>query len=353
MSFSVTVVPSGRQFTMQRDQTVLSAALQAGVGLPYGCKDGACGSCKCKLQEGRVIHGAHQPKALSADEEAAGYLLTCCATPQTDVVIEARQVVGLGDHPVVKMPTRVISLHLAAPDVMVLRLQLPATQTFSYRAGQYIEFILQDGHRRSYSMANAPHRVKEVAPVAPGVTPLNAIELHLRHMPGGLFTDAVFSTMKEKDILRVEGPLGTFFLRDDSSRPIVLLASGTGLAPIKAILEQLQFKGSTRPVVLYWGCRSKADLYLHDWAEQQALDLPWLTYVPVLSEPKALDAWTGRTGFVHRAVLADMPDLSTHEVYACGAPVMVDAARREFTAKAGLLDEFFYADAFTSMLDKT
>jgi len=163
----------------------------------------------------------------------------------------------------------------------------------------------------------------------------------------------VFSTMKEKDILRVEGPLGTFFLRDDSSRPIVLLASGTGLAPVKAILEQLQFKGNTRPVVLYWGCRSKADLYLHEWAEQQALDLPWLSYVPVLSEPKAQDAWTGRTGFVHRAVLADLPDLSSHEVYACGAPVMVDAARREFTAKAGLLDEFFYADAFTSMLDKT
>jgi CDP-4-dehydro-6-deoxyglucose reductase, E3 len=353
MSFSVTVVPSGRQFSMQRDDTVLSAALQAGVGLPYGCKDGACGSCKCKLVEGRVIHGAHQPKALSAEEEAAGYLLTCCATPQSDVVIEARQVVGLGDNPVVKMPTRVISLHKAAPDVMVLRLQLPATQAFSYRAGQYIEFILKDGHRRSYSMANAPSRVKDVAPAAPGTTPLNAIELHLRHMPGGLFTDAVFSTMKEKDILRVEGPLGTFFVREDSERPMVLLASGTGLAPIKAIVEQLQFKGNTRPVVLYWGCRTMADLYLHDWALQQARELPWLSYVPVLSEPKPEDAWTGRTGFVHRAVLADLPDLSLHEVYACGAPVMVDAARREFTANAGLPDEFFYADAFTSMLDKT
>jgi len=353
MSFSVTVVPSGRQFTMQRDDTVLSAALQAGVGLPYGCKDGACGSCKCKLVEGRVIHGAHQAKALSAEEEAAGYLLTCCATPQSDVVIESRQVVGLGDHPVVKMPTRVISLHKAAPDVMVLRLQLPATQNFSYRAGQYIEFILKDGHRRSYSMANAPSRVKDVAPAAPGATPLNAFELHLRHMPGGLFTDAVFSTMKEKDILRVEGPLGTFFLRDDSERPIVLLASGTGLAPIKAIVEQLAFKGNMRPVVLYWGCRNRADLYMHDWALQQAADLPWLSYVPVLSEPKPDDAWTGRTGFVHRAVLADLPDLSEYEVYACGAPVMVDAARREFTANAGLPDEFFYADAFTSMLDKT
>lgn len=344
MSFSVTIVPSGRQFQMQRDDTVLTAALQAGIGLPYGCKDGACGSCKCKLQEGRVIHGAHQSKALTAEEEDAGYVLTCCATPQTDLVIEARQVVGLGENPVVKMPTRVTSLSRVAPDVVVLRLQLPATHTFGWRAGQYIEFILKDGLRRSYSMANAPHTAKD-----PGV---NGIELHIRHMPGGVFTDHVFATMKEKDILRAEGPMGTFFVRDDSERPIVLLASGTGLAPIKAIVEHLRHKDNQRPVVLYWGCRSRADLYLHDWAQQQAAELPWLSYVPVLSEPKPEDAWTGRTGFVHQAVLADLPDLSAHEVYACGSPVMVSAARREFVAQAGLPDEFFYADAFTSMADK-
>lgn len=220
MSFSVTIAPSGRAFTMQRDETVLGAAINAGIGLPYGCKDGACGSCKCKLIEGRVIHGAHQAKALSAAEEDAGYMLTCCATPQTDLVIEARQVVGIGDHPVVKMPTRVTSLHRAAPDVMVLRLQLPATHNFGFRAGQYIEFVLKDGHRRSYSMANSPEEVK-----AAGV---NGLELHVRHMPGGLFTDHVFGAMKEKDILRVEGPFGTFFLRDDSERPIVLRTGRAG-----------------------------------------------------------------------------------------------------------------------------
>ncbi|MDE2594324.1 MAG: CDP-6-deoxy-delta-3,4-glucoseen reductase [Burkholderiales bacterium] len=343
MSFSVHIQPSGREFTMQRDETVLGAAISAGVGLPYGCKDGACGSCKCKLVEGRVIHGAHQAKALSDEEEAAGYLLTCCATPQTDLVIEAKQVVGMGDFPVQKMPTRVISMERAAPDVIILKLQLPANNSFGFRAGQYVEFILKEGGRRSYSMANAPHTLKD----AP-----SSIELHLRHMPGGKFTDHVFGNMKEKEILRMEGPFGTFFLREDSERPIVLLASGTGFAPIKAIIEHMRHQGITRPTRLYWGCRAKPDLYLHEWAEQQARELPWLTYVPVLSEPTEQDAWTGRTGFVHQAVLQDLPDLSAHEVYACGAPVMVQSAQRDFEKQAGLSDEYFYADAFTSEADK-
>lgn len=344
MSFSVTIQPSGRAFTMQRDETVLSAAIRGGVGLPYGCKDGACGSCKCRLLEGRVIHGAHQSKALSPDEEASGFMLTCCATPQTDLVLESRQVVGIGDFPPQKMPTRVTSLTRLAPDVMQLRLQLPATTPFQWRAGQYVEFILKDGHRRSYSMANAPHTAKDPA--------VNGIELHIRHMPGGLFTDHVFTTMQAKEILRMEGPQGTFFIREDSSRPMILLASGTGLAPIKAIIEHLRFKGSDRPARLYWGCRTRADLYLHDWAQQQAVELPWLTYIPVLSEPRPDDDWRGRSGFVHQAVLQDFSDLSGHEVYACGAPVMVESARRDFVSAAGLPEEFFYADAFTSEADK-
>ncbi len=342
MSFAVHIQPSGREFTMQRDETVLSAALNAGIGLPYGCKDGACGSCKCKLVEGRVIHGAHQAKALSAEEEAAGYLLTCCASPQTDLVIEARQVVGLGDFAVQKMPTRVTTLERVAPDVIVLKLQLPATHSFGFRAGQFVEFILKDGARRSYSMANAPHTLKDGG----------GIELHLRHMPGGKFTDHVFGAMKEKEILRMEGPFGTFFLREDSDRPIVLLASGTGFAPIKSIVEHMRHAGITRPTRLYWGCRSKADLYLHEWAQQQAADLPWLSYVPVLSDAKPEDQWSGRTGFVHQAVLQDLPDLSGHEVYACGAPIMVQSAQRDLVAQAGLPAEYFYADAFTSEADK-
>ena len=347
MSFSVTVQPSGRRFELDRDEPVLLAAIRQGVGLPYGCKDGACGSCKCRLLEGRVIHGAHQSKALNAAEEAEGWMLTCRASAQTDLVIEARAVTGLGEHPVRKMPTRVQALGRAAPDVMVLTMQLPANDNFQYRAGQYVEFILRDGERRSYSMANAPHRQRELIPnQQPG------IELHVRHMPGGLFTDQVFGSLKERDILRIEGPFGSFFLREDSQAPIVLLASGTGFAPIKALIEQIEHKGLARDTVLYWGCRRQADLYQHEWALQAAERLPNLRYVPVLSEPQRGDDWLGRTGLVHRAVMADLPDLSGHEVYACGAPVMVDAARSDFTRLCGLPPEAFFADAFTSEADK-
>ncbi|PPE68049.1 CDP-6-deoxy-delta-3,4-glucoseen reductase [Caldimonas caldifontis] len=342
MTFTVTVQPSGHTFTVERDEAVLPAAIRQGVGLPYGCKDGACGSCKSRLLDGRVIHGAHQLKALSPAEEEAGFVLTCCATPQTDLVIESREVVGAGQFPIKKMPCRVSSIDKPAPDVAVLKLQLPANDRLQYHAGQYVEFILRDGSRRSYSMANAPH-TQEAQP---------GIELHIRHMPGGKFTDHVFGAMKEKEILRMEGPFGSFFLRDGTDKPMVLLASGTGFAPIKALIEHLEYKGITRPAVLYWGCRSRADLYLHDWAQAAADRLPWLTYVPVLSEPKAEDAWSGRTGFVHQAVMADLPDLSGHEVYACGAPVMVESAQRDFVERCGLPAEAFYADSFTSEADK-
>ena len=338
MNFTVTVQPSGRQFEVARDEVMLPAAIRQGIGLPYGCKDGACGSCKSRLLEGRVIHGAHQLKALSAEEEAAGLILSCCATPQTDCIIESRQVTAADQFPVLKMPTRVMSIQRPAADVAVLKLQLPANQSFQYHAGQYVEFILRDGARRSYSMASAPE-------LAQGV-----MELHIRHMPGGRFTDHVFGAMKEKEILRMEGPFGTFFLREDSARPVVMLASGTGFAPIKALIEHMEAKGLTRPTVLYWGARRAADLYLRDWADAAAARLPWLRFVPVLSEPEA--DWSGRTGFVHQAVMADLPDLSGHQVYACGAPVMVQSAQRDFVAACGLPEEEFFADAFTSEADK-
>ena len=342
MSFTVTVQPSGRNFTVERDEPILSAAIRQGVGLPYGCKDGACGSCKCRMLEGRVIHGVHQAKALNAEEEAAGWILTCQAAAQTHVTLEARTVPGAGEFAVRKMPSRVTSIARPAPDVAILQMQLPANDLLQYHAGQYVEVILRDGARRSYSMANAPHTQVD----QPG------IELHLRHLPGGKFTDHVFGAMKEKDILRMEGPFGSFFLREASSAPMILLASGTGFAPIKAIIEHLEFKKSERPAVLYWGCRSKADLYLHDWALAAAARLPLLHYVPVLSEPKPEDAWAGRTGLVHHAVMHDHPNLMNHQVYACGAPIMVDSAQRDFVMKCGLPDDEFYADAFTSEADK-
>jgi CDP-4-dehydro-6-deoxyglucose reductase, E3 len=342
MSFQITIQPAGRTFEVARDEPILAAAIRDGVGLPYGCRDGACGSCKSRLLEGRVIHGAHQLKALSAEEEAQGFVLTCCATPQTDCVVEARSVPGAGQFPVLKLPSRVLGLTRAAPDVMVMKLQLPANQNLQYHAGQYVEFILQGGARRSYSMANAPHEL--------GTPP--AIELHLRHMPGGRFTDHVFGAMKERDILRMEGPFGSFFLREDSPKPIILLASGTGFAPIKAMIEHLKLKASDRPAVLYWGGRRPQDLYMDAWCRQTAAEMPTLRYVPVVSDALPEDAWTGRTGFVHQAVMQDFPDLYGHQVYACGAPIVVESAERDFVARCGLPADEFFADAFTSEADK-
>ncbi len=250
MSFRVKVEPAGVEFEVQRDETVLAAAIRQGVGLPYGCRDGACGSCKCGLVDGRVTHGAHQLKALTPAEEEAGQILSCCAVPLTNCTVEARGVPAAGQFPVLRMPTRVLSIERPAADVAVLKLQLPANQNFQYRPGQYVEFVLRDGARRAYSVANAPQNLGEPP----------AIELHIRHMPGGKFTDHVFGAMKEKEILRMEGPLGTFFLRAESAKPVVLLASGTGFAPVKAILEQMRAEANPRPVTLYWGCRRRADL---------------------------------------------------------------------------------------------
>jgi CDP-4-dehydro-6-deoxyglucose reductase len=342
MSFHVTVQPSGRQYNVGDDETLLTAAIREGIGLPYGCKDGACGSCKCKLIEGQVVMGEHQEKALSAAEQAAGMILTCRATAQSDVVLEARGVAAEGQFPVLKMPGRVLSLERLAEDVMRVKVQLPANQNFQFHAGQYIEFLLRDGARRAYSMANAPHNL--------GTPP--AIELHIRHMPGGKFTDQVFSTLKEKDIVRMEGPFGSFYLREDSDKPIVLLASGTGFAPIKALIERMEAQGLSRPTVLYWGGRRKADLYLTDWLAEATARLPWLRFVPVLSDALPEDGWTGRTGFVHQAVMADLPDLSGHQVYACGAPIVIESAQRDFVTQCALPADEFYSDSFTSEADK-
>jgi CDP-4-dehydro-6-deoxyglucose reductase len=258
------------------------------------------------------------------------------------MLIEAREIRMASDIQIRKMPSRVMQMEPAAADVMILQLQLPAADPFKYYAGQYLEFILKDGRRRSYSMANPPRDS-------------NLVDLHVRHMPGGAFTDNVFgegeTSMKPREVLRIEGPFGSFFLREESCKPIVFLASGTGFAPIKAIIEHMMERGDSRKVVLYWGGRRPEDLYMLDRARDWARQWDGFTYVPVVSEPRAGDGWTGRAGFVHQAVLDDFADLSGYLVYACGAPVMVESARRDFVAQAGLPEEEFFADAFTSAAD--
>ncbi len=342
MSFQVTVQPTNHQFTVEPGQTVLDAALAAGIVLPYSCRNGACSTCKGKVVSGSYDAGPNPAQILPAEDIEAGYTLFCQARPSTDLVIEAHEIRMASDIQIRKMPSRVARFDKLTDDVMVVQLQLPASEPFRYYAGQYIEFILKDGRRRSYSMASPP-------------SDNNLVELHIRHMPGGVFTDHVFGTgptqLKEREILRVEGPFGSFFLREDSDKPIVLLASGTGFAPIKAIVERMIASGNSRKVVLYWGARRPQDLYMNDKVLEWVNTQPDFSYVPVVSDATPEDAWSGRTGFVHQAVMHDISDLSGYQVYACGAPIMVDSARKDFTHQCGLPDEEFYADAFTSAAD--
>jgi CDP-4-dehydro-6-deoxyglucose reductase, E3 len=342
VSFHVTLKTSGKQFTVNPDESLLEAALRQGINLPYGCKNGACGSCKGKIVEGQVTHGQHSESALSKAEETAGSTLFCCAHPQSDLLIEAREVQGAGDIAIRKVPCRVNAIDKPTTDVAILKLQLPAADRFQFLAGQYIEFLLKDGQRRAYSLANAP-------------THEGPLELHIRHLPGGLFTDFVFgaasTALKEKDILRFEGPLGSFFLREDSPKPIIFVAAGTGFAPIKSIIEQMQAKKINRPIHLYWGGRRPNDLYLDDLCKTWANQITDFKYTPVISDALPEDSWSGHTGFVHQAVMADHPDMTNYQVYACGAPVMVNAARTDFSSQCHLPEEEFFADSFTSAAD--
>ncbi|MDO8315517.1 MAG: CDP-6-deoxy-delta-3,4-glucoseen reductase [Rugosibacter sp.] len=329
----ITLTPSAHSFLTPGEDSLLQAALDAGYVLPYGCRNGACGSCKGKVLEGLVDHGDSQPGALSLADRAAGYALFCCARPLTDVVLECREVSGAKDIPVKTLPCRVEKIERVAEDVIVLSLKLPVNERLQFLAGQYIEFLLKDGKTRAFSIANAPH--------AEGL-----LELHIRQVVGGEFTSHIFNHMKVKEILRLRGPLGTFFLREPSDKPIIFVAGGTGFAPIKSIIEQALHSGVKRPMTLYWGARHRAGLYLHELAQRWASEHAHIRYVPVLSEPAASDQWTGRTGLVHQAVLEDQPTLGAFQVYACGAPAMVEAAQRDFMAH-GLPAEEFFADAFT------
>ena len=333
----VTIQPSGHQFQVEEGEAVLAAALRQGFVLPYGCKNGACGSCKGKIVAGTVDYGVYQAKALTDEEKALGKALFCQAKPLTDLVIEARTIGAVKDIQVKTLPCRVQKMERVAEDVIILGLKLPANERLQFLAGQYLEFLLKDGSRRSFSMGNAPHDDE-------------LLQLHVRHVAGGQFTDHVFGKMKERDILRFEGPQGTFFLREDSTKPIVFVASGTGFAPIKSIIEHAIHKGIARPMTLYWGGRRPKDLYMNALAEGWAAQ-GRITYVPVISDALPEDHWTGRTGFVHRAVMQDFPDLSALQVYACGVPIMVDSARRDFIALCKLPEDEFYADSFTTQAD--
>jgi CDP-4-dehydro-6-deoxyglucose reductase len=333
MSFNVRTEPGGHAFNVENGENLLAAALHQGIGLPYGCRNGLCGSCAATLVQGEIVYPDGKPEALRG--HAPNICLTCQAVPRSDLIIEVAEVQTAAEIPVRTLPCRVVGKEQLSHDVMRLYLTLPQGQRLQFFAGQYLDFILNDGRKRAFSIANAPHDDEFV-------------ELHVRHVPGGEFTDYVFDSMKEKTILRFQAPLGTFILREDTDRPMIFMGGGTGFAPIKGMIEHAFHIGEERPMHLYWGVRSKRDLYLPDLPARWARKHANLTYTPVLSEPDA--DWTGRTGFVHEAVVADHPDMSGFDVYMSGPPVMVEAGRVAFEARGLTLDHMF-SDAFAYAAD--
>lgn len=332
MSYKIIVKPSGHEFWMEGGEKILEAALREGHAFPYGCRNGACGACMGRVLEGRIEYGEEEPRGISARDRAQGKALFCQARPLSDLVIEAREVNAARDLPIKTLPCRVVGMQKLAPDVMRLYLKLPASERLQFLAGQYISILLRDGRRRDFSLANAPHADEY-------------LEIHVRWVPGGEFTTQVFEQLREKAILRFQGPLGSFFLREDSLRPIIMMGGGTGFAPLKGILEHAFYIKVTRPIHLYWGARARQDLYLSELPQDWAEKYPNFRYTPVLSEARPEDRWSGRTGWVHEAVAADYPELGSYEVYMSGPPPMIEAAKPMFLAR-GLPEECLFYDSF-------
>jgi CDP-4-dehydro-6-deoxyglucose reductase len=337
MSYQVTIKPSNHKFTVENDETVLEAALRQGFNLNYGCRNGACGSCMGKVLEGNVVYGDRPRDALDEENEAEGMALFCQAVPTSNLVIEALEIGAVKDIPVKTLPCKVVSLERLNHDVMLVKLKLPVTERMQFLAGQYIDFLLKDGRRRSFSIANAPHNDE-------------FLELHIRHVDGGRFTSEVFEQMHEKDLVRIQGPLGSFFLREDSDRPVIFMVGGTGFGPVKGIIEHAMAMKIERPMHLYWGARAKEDLYMDKEVKEWMRQNPLLRYTPVLSDSKEEDHWEGRTGYVHDAIAEDYPDLSNYEIYASGPPAMVYAGKDIFE-KQGLNLQHYFSDAFEFQKD--
>ncbi len=335
MTFTVHIMPSGHSFHMESDESVLDAALRQGYAFPYGCRNGGCGACKGKLLDGSVDYGTDRPPALSDEDVSQGLALFCQARATSDLSVEVKEIGEMENMEIRTLPTKVTKKEFLSHDVVRLYLKLPETERMQFRAGQYIDILLPDGRKRSFSLANAPHDDA-------------FIELHIRHIEGGDFTGYVMDELHEKDILRIEGPHGSFFLREDARRPLIFMAGGTGFAPIKGIIEHALAEGLTQPMYLYWGVREEKDLYLNELPQKWAKHLPHFHFVPVLSEPATGPDQSEniRTGYVHNAVIEDFPEgMAEFDVYASGPPVMVHAGFDAFKAH-GLTEDRYFSDAF-------
>jgi NAD(P)H-flavin reductase/ferredoxin len=331
MSHSIQIQDHDIVFSCEDGKSVLDGAVAAGYEIPYSCRTGICGSCRGRVVSGQITGG--QGAGLSAEEQRDGQVLLCQAKACSDLTIAVREVRKIDRSAIKTVKAKVYRMSRAAPDVTVLQLRFPAGVKARFKAGQYLSVTLDDGSVRHFSMANAPHQS-------------DGAELHIRHIPGGKFSQRLAEGLAEGDQLDVSIPYGDFYVREDHDSPIVLLASGTGFAPIKSIVEDAIKRKLTRSMVLYWGARREEDLYRMELPRKWETQLPWFRFVPVLSEAGPADGWDGRTGFVHQAVMDDIATLADHEVYACGAPAMINAARQSFVHERQLNRDAFYCDAF-------
>ena len=328
----INVHPDNRTVHARFGETILDAGLRGEINLPYECRNGGCGMCKCTVLHGEVDPGIYQPGILSAEERAQGKVLMCCASPLSDIEIEYEPQAALARPPVREYVGTVDKMEKLTHDVMGVTIRLPHGEKISFAAGQYINIVLEDGQRRAFSFASAPHDAEH-------------IELQIRLVPGGRFTTHVFEKMKVGHAIRIEGPLGDFVMRE-SSRPIVFVAGATGFSPVKSMVEDAFHRGLKRPIHLYWGVRRPEDFYLKHLPEQWQREHENFRFIPVLSEPEAGDAWSGRTGLVHEAILQDFPSLTGNEIYACGSARMVEAIFPKLKDQ-GAEEGMCFSDAFT------
>ena len=327
MTFTVAVDASDIEFPCEPGETVLDAAERAGYALPYSCRKGVCSTCEGELRRGEVAVGSKHFAGPSDD------VLLCQARPRSNVLIHPRRIQRRDPDPRKTVTAKVYRINRPVDDVAILQLRFPAGIRAKFLAGQYLRIKMPDGDTRNFSMANPPHES-------------DGVQLHIRQVPGGRFSEGVLAGLRQGDTLDVELPYGDFHLRPDSDKPVICLATGTGFAPLKSIVEDLIKRGNKRPVHLYWGGRRQRDLYLADLPQKWAARAGWFKFIPVLSEPDP--DWNGAAGLVHHAVLRDLTDLSGWEVYACGNPLMIRHARRDFRTTAGLSDGDFFADPFVA-----
>jgi CDP-4-dehydro-6-deoxyglucose reductase, E3 len=340
--YKVLIEPHGRQITVPADRPVLEGALDAGLNLPHSCKSGHCSSCRAVLRAGKIDYPNGTPLGLTAEEAQAGKILLCQARARSNLVVEARLITSVAQVDIKTLPCRIARLTPLAPDVMQVFLRLPAVETLQFLPGQYLDILLDGGRRRSFSIASPPHDSEQ-------------LELHVRRVPGGNFTDGLFGGTPQGSLLRIEGPIGQFVYQD-SQAPVLMIAGGTGFAPLKSMLRHILERGGIcrpntgRPIHLYWGARQPHDVYQErlvlEWAQRN----PQLRFTAVLSEASETKAWAitaphYRPGWVHEAVLNDHASLEHFDVYAAGPPALIEAIRSTFPRRGARQDRLYF-DSF-------